>query len=58
MKWDGGNVSLELIMDNPHDRRVEGHADPQEGGPVSHLLQSVTKIFDRLGVATKDDLVR
>ena len=58
MKLDGGNVRLELIVDKPHDGRVERHADPQAGGPVSLLLQSLTKIFDRLGVATQDDLVR
>ena len=52
MKWDGSNERLELIMDDPHDRRMEGHADPQEGESVSLLLQSAAEIFDRLGVAT------
>ena len=58
MKWNGGNVRLELIMDDLHDRGVEGHADPQEGGPVAHSLQSFAQILDRLGVAAQDDLVR
>ena len=58
MKRDGGNVVLELITDDSHDRRVEGHADSQKGGPVSHLLKSVAKLFDRLGVAAQDDLAR
>ena len=58
MKWDGGNKRLELIMDDPHDRRVESHADTQDGESVSLLLQSGTEIFDHLGVATQDDLGR
>jgi hypothetical protein len=58
MKWDGGNVRLELIMDNPHDRRVEGHADPQEGEPVAQVLQVLAEIFDGLGVAAEHHLVR
>jgi hypothetical protein len=58
MKWDGGNVRRELIMDNPHDRRVEGHANLQEGGPVAQVLQALTEIFDGLGVAAEHDLVR
>jgi len=39
MKRDGGNVHLELIVDDPHDRRVKCHADPQEGEPVSFSLR-------------------
>jgi tetratricopeptide (TPR) repeat protein len=30
------------IDDNAHDRRVEGHADSQEGGPVAQALQALT----------------
>jgi hypothetical protein len=45
-------------MDDPHDRRVKGHADPQEGEPVSLLLEAVSEHFDRFGVAAQDDLFR
>jgi len=40
MKGNGGNVLLELIMDDLHDRGVEGHADPQEVArcPISFSL--------------------
>ena len=58
MKRDGGNERFELIMDDSHDRGVEGHADSQKSGPVSHLLQSITKILDRLGLAAQNDLAR
>ena len=58
MKWNGVNERLEFVMDDPHDRRVEGHADPQEGGPVAHSLQSFAKILDRFGAAAQDNLVR
>ncbi len=58
MKWNGGNVRLELIMDDLHDRRVEGHADPQEGSPVPHLLDFFAQILDRPGVTAQDNLVR
>ena len=58
MKGDGGNERLEFVLDGPHDGRMEGHTDPQEGGPISHLLQSAAKILDRIGIATQDDLIR
>jgi len=57
MEWNGGNVRLELIMDNPHDRRVEGHADPQEGEAIAQVLQVLAEIFDGLGVAAEHHLV-
>ena len=58
MKWNGGDVRLELVMDDFHDRRVKGHADPQQSTSVSHLFQSFAKIPDRLGAAAQDDLGR
>ena len=58
LKGDGGNEGLEFIPDDPHDGRVEGHTDPQQGGPVPHLLQPAAEIFHRLSFAAQHHLVR
>jgi len=58
MKWNGGDVRLELVMDDLHDRRVEGHAHPQNKVhryPISFnilprsLTASVPPLQDDLG---------